>query len=205
MKKRQEETKNNNVGNEELKVLAKAFVTAAIEEGLTATKIYEIVRVVWNELIDEVQPKLVLPEETEEEKEFRKKAIELIKDNPKTQDRRIHDLNYEENGEKESTNAVLELLCAMNKVFNSDSDEAPSRAYIKSLAKHRLKAIGGKEYFAATEVDVASRRITDLYESIFFNYYSHEGFENFCKQYYSRRNSISHEILTIEWYIKAFY
>lgn len=204
MRERQEETKNNNVENQELKALAKALVTAAIEEGLTVTKICEIVREVRNEIIDDLQPKLVLPEETEEEKEFRKKAIKLIQDKPQIR-QRCFNLDYVEDGEKKRTNAALELLCAMHKVFVLNSDEVPTRVYVKNFAKNRLKAIADRDYPAGAELNRASENITKFYKPIYNEYWYDQDFKEFSSHYNSRLGTISHEIILIEWYIKTFY
>lgn len=202
MIKRQEE-KNNNVEEEKLKILAKTFVTAAIKEGLTATRIHKLVRGVWNELMDEVEPKLLLQEESQEEQSFRRKAIRLLEKKPEIKKRCRYNLEYVENGEKKGTNAALELICAMNRVFILDSIQVPTREYIKSLAKQRLKAIGGRKYPAETEMDRAFIKITYFYEEILKRYWN-EGLKEFCEQYYSPPNSISEEILTIVWYVEKY-
>ena len=195
--------KEENATDMELKALVDAFVESAVNKGYTASKIYAMTQKSWQEYTSEKRDVVVLPEESDEEVAFRRKAETFVEKNPDISPYRILCIEYEESGKTKITTATIEFLCVMHKAFLSNEDVKDVKLQnVKKEVIKRLKAMK-YEFPATAEVDRACRQVKRFFLNKRLDWY--RGLSDFCEVYECRRGSIAEIILIMEWCINNNY
>lgn len=169
----------------ELEALVKAFVENAMRKGYSSTKICEITREICREYREQMFPKpvILLEPESSDEEDFRSKAEKVLERNAFSGD------TFYMSGER---NVLLELMCAMYKVFKSDI-EKPIPKDVLRLAKKRLDVTYNELDRGCREIRKISRKMK--------SHFSGSDLREFMSQYWYRQNSFSECILIIVWYV----
>lgn len=202
----QEEIKINieMVINPELEALGKEFVKAAIRNGYNKTRTLSILKAIWNEAYRGMNPKphVDLERETLEEKDFRKLATEWISKNENILSYSHYRLQYTEDGERKASTALLEIICAMYKIFKNPEIERPTKRLLIAEASKRLTAICDDDsYHMVTDINRAYDRLMVFCKKEQRNHIN-DGFIEWSMKYEHRIGSVGEQILLMVWLIK---
>ena len=183
--------------DEEMKALLKAFATDAIEKGINITRACKMLRHVWHEVNPKQKDTFTLEKEDEDELKFREKAKQEMQRNISNLERyksTIKEISYED-GEK--TDAVLEMMCVMYKMFKNPMIMAnPMKKDLVEVAKQRLRAIGGKKFVVGPQISEAYDLLSEEYG---YKCYT----DKMCSflMNYNFGNSLKRTILFMIWHV----